>query len=67
MRFNIMLTVLWSGILVNRDFTWEETNLYPSLFVSFDVKSLFTNILLQKTVNIILKRIYDDKLISTKS
>ena len=26
-----MLTVLWSGILVNRDFTSKETNLYPSL------------------------------------
>ena len=28
--------------------------------VSFDVKSLFTNVLLDRTINIILKRIYDD-------
>ena len=34
-------------------------------FVSFDVKSLFTNIPLTKTINIILQRIYDSKLIST--
>ncbi len=31
-------------------------------FVSFDVKSLFTNIPLTKTINIILQRIYDSKL-----
>ncbi len=35
------------------------------LFVSFDVKSLITNIPLTKTVNIILQRIYDSKLITT--
>ena len=34
-------------------------------FVSFDVTSLFTNIPLKKTVNIILKRIYKNNLIST--
>ena len=34
-------------------------------FVSFDVKSLFTNVPLKKTVNIILNRIYKSKLIST--
>ena len=34
-------------------------------FVSFDVKSLFTNIPLTKTINIILQRIYDSKLILT--
>ena len=34
-------------------------------FVSFDVKSLFTNIPLRKTVNFILKRIYNDKRITT--
>ena len=28
--------------------------------VSFDVKSLFSNVPLEKTTNIILKRIYDD-------
>ena len=28
--------------------------------VSFDVKSLFTNVPLDRTINIILKRIYDD-------
>ena len=32
-------------------------------FVSFDVESLFTNAPLQKSINVILKRIYDDKLI----
>ena len=34
-------------------------------FVFFDVTSLFTNIPLKKTVNIILKRIYKNNLIST--
>ena len=34
-------------------------------FVSFDVESLFTNIPPQRSVNVILKRIYDDKLIHT--
>ena len=34
-------------------------------FVSFDVKSLFTNIPLKKTVNIILNRIYKTNLIPT--
>ncbi len=35
-------------------------------FVSFDVKSLFTNIPLKKVIKIILKRVYDDKEITTK-
>jgi hypothetical protein len=54
------------------DAVHEINNIPPNLFndgykfVSFDVKSLFTNIPLHKTVNIILKRIHDDKLISTK-
>ena len=34
-------------------------------FVLFDVESLFTNVPLQRSVNVILKRIYDDKLIHT--
>ena len=34
-------------------------------YVSFDVESLFTNVPLNKTVNIILDRVYKDKLIST--
>jgi hypothetical protein len=34
-------------------------------FVSFDVTSLFTNIPLRKTINIILDRIYKDKRITT--
>ena len=33
--------------------------------VSFDVKSLFTNVPLQKTVNIILDRIYNKKIMTT--
>ena len=55
-----------------RHMRFEINNVPPNLFndgyrfVSFDVKSLFTNIPLPKTVNIILKRIYDDKLISMK-
>ena len=28
--------------------------------VSFDIKSLFTNVSLYRTINIIFKRIYDD-------
>ena len=35
-------------------------------FVSFDVKSLFTNVPLAKTIDIILNRVYDQKLIETK-
>ena len=34
-------------------------------FLSFDVKSLFTNIPQTKTINIILQRIYHSKLITT--
>ena len=34
-------------------------------FVSFDVESLFTNVPPQRSVNVILKRIYYDKLIHT--
>ena len=34
--------------------------------MSFDVKSLFTNIPLKKVINIIIKRVYDEKLISTQ-
>ena len=33
--------------------------------ISFDVKALFTNISLEKTIDIILKKIYDDKKIET--
>ena len=35
-------------------------------YVSFDVVSLFTNVPLERTVKIILKRIYTDNLIDTK-
>ena len=34
-------------------------------FVSFDVESLFTNVPLNKTINIILDRIYQQKLLKT--
>ena len=34
-------------------------------YVSFDVESFFTNVPLRKNVNIILKRVYSDKLIQT--
>ena len=34
-------------------------------FVSFDVKSLFTNVLLRKTIEIILNRVYNEKKISS--
>ena len=34
-------------------------------FVSFDVKSLFTNVPLHRTINIVLDRIYNKKLIDT--
>ena len=34
-------------------------------FVSFDVVSLFTNVPLQKTINIILKKVYEEKVINT--
>ena len=35
-------------------------------FVSFDVQSLFTNVPIKKTINIILDRVYNKKLINTK-
>ena len=35
-------------------------------FISFDVESLFTNVPLAKTTNIILNRVYDQNLIETK-
>ncbi|XP_066930298.1 uncharacterized protein [Clytia hemisphaerica] len=35
-------------------------------YVSFDVVSLFTNVPLKKTIDIILKRVYDQELITTK-
>ena len=35
-------------------------------FASFDVKSLFTNVPLQRTINIILDRVYNNKLIATQ-
>ena len=35
--------------------------------MSFDAVSLFTNVPLRKTVNIILKRVYQDRLIKTNS
>ena len=34
--------------------------------ISFDVVSLFTNVPLNRTIEIILKKVYDDKLIRTK-
>ena len=46
-------------------------NVPPHLFddgynyVSFDVKSLFTNVPIKRTIDIILKRIYIDKVFST--
>ena len=36
------------------------------IMISFDVVSLFTNVPLEKTIDIILKKIYRDKLIKTK-
>ena len=38
-------------------------NVYQN--ISFDVESLFTNVPIKRTVDIILKRIYEDKLVST--
>ena len=35
-------------------------------YVSFDVVSLFTNVPLKKTIEIILKRVYNDQLVQTK-
>ena len=34
-------------------------------YISFDVESLFSNVPIKRTVDIILKRIYEDKLVST--
>ena len=34
-------------------------------FVSFDVELLFTNVLLKKTIEIILNRVYSEKKISS--
>ena len=35
-------------------------------YVSFDIVSLFTNVLLKKTIEIILKRVYNDQPVQTK-
>ena len=35
-------------------------------YISFDVVSLFTNVPLKKTIEIILKRVYNDQLVQTK-
>ena len=43
----------------------EVKNSSDLVFVLFDVVSLFTNVPLKKTVNIILKRVYNNKEIST--
>ena len=40
-------------------------NIYDHLLVSFDVKSLFTNVPLDETIEIILNRIYNKSEIST--
>ena len=67
-------------ILTENEFTVKEsfdaTNKIQALpsevfdegyrFVSFDVTSLFTNIPLNRTIKIILKRLYEDKVIPTK-
>ena len=34
-------------------------------YISFDVESLFSNVPIKRTVDIIVKRIYEDKLVST--
>ena len=34
-------------------------------YISFDLESLFTNVPIKRTVDLILKRIYPDKLVST--
>ena len=44
---------------------WEVNNSNDLVFVSLEVVSLFTNVSLKKTVNIILKRVYKNKEIST--
>ena len=36
------------------------------IFASFNVESLFTNVPLQRTINIILDRVYNNKLVTTQ-
>jgi hypothetical protein len=47
----------------------KRLNLYQKIyfykFVSFDVESLFTNVPLRRTINIILDRVYKQNLIDT--
>ena len=46
---------------------WKHKTLPPGYsLVSFDVVSLFTNVPLNKTIDIILRHIYDDKELQTK-
>ena len=73
-----VLTNLLSPLAMN-EFTLKDSfdavnkikNIPPHLFddgynhISFDVESLFTNVPFKRTVDIILKRIYIDKVIST--
>ena len=52
-----------------RDFVYRlrELSIHDNeKMISFDVSSLFTNVTLDHTIEIILKKVYDEKLISTK-
>ena len=52
-----------------RDFVYRlrELSIHDNeKMISFDVSSLFTNVPLDHTIEIILKKVYDEKLTSTK-
>ena len=54
---------------ITKAFIEEFKNMLPRdnyKLISFDVTSLFTNVLLDYTVSIILKRIYDQRELETK-
>ena len=51
-----------------KDFIWQIKNEFISAgyeMVSFDMKSFFTNVPLDRTIDIILRRIYDHKKLET--
>ena len=72
LRHCYSMTILsTSDVIVNstKEFVEKIKNLkIPNghIMISFDVVSLFTNVPLNKTIDIILRKVYDEKLIKTK-
>ena len=64
---SVVLTTWWIILLtiyIGKLFKYANLLEDGCNYVSFDVKSLFTNVPIKRTIDIILKRIYIDKFIS---